>query len=184
MNKLLQLLFLLSLFFVRGAGADSKSLTQNKEPMQLGQAILQPPAWLNETIYPDGRGLPTGGGTAQQGLSVFNQQCVACHGEGGKGGTGGQLTGPILPKEIWAKSPRPSKNIGQYWPYATTLFDYIRRAMPYQTPGSLTNDEVYSLTAYLLSQQKIISEDLILNAHTLPKVVMPNKEGFIRNSGR
>ena len=109
---------------------------------------------------------------------------MACHGEGGKGGSGGQLTGPILSKEVWAKSPRPSKNIGQYWPYATTVFDYIRRAMPYQSPGSLTNDEVYSLTAYLLAQQKIISEDLILNAQTLPQVVMPNKDGFIRNSAR
>ena len=184
MNKFHPLLLLSILFASQMVWADSKSLTPQRESIPLGQPIHPAPQWLYQTIYPDGRGLPDGSGTAQQGLQVFNKQCVACHGEGGKGGSGGQLTGPILSKEVWAKSPRPSKNIGQYWPYATTVFDYIRRAMPYQSPGSLTNDEVYSLTAYLLSQQKIISEDLILNAQTLPQVVMPNKDGFIRNSAR
>jgi cytochrome c len=184
MNKSCSLPFLAMLFAMQIVWADSKSLSQQREPMSLGQSIQQAPPWLSQTVYPDGLGLPAGSGTAQQGLQIFNKQCVSCHGEAGRGGSGGQLTGPILPKEVWAKSPRPSKHTGQYWPYATTLFDYIRRAMPYQAPGSLTDNEVYALTAYLLAQQKIITDDFILNVQTLPKVVMPNKDGFIRNSAR
>lgn len=159
----------------------SEVLTTYLEPSELGQAMDQTPKWLGQTVFVNGRGLPSGDGTAKLGAGIYAQQCLSCHGEGGRGGSGGQLTGNILPKEVWTRSDRPNKNIGQYWPYATTLFDYIRRAMPYQAPGSLSSEEVYSLTAYLLAEQKLIADDLILNQKTLPLVQMPNRDGFLIN---
>lgn len=160
--------------------ASAKSLTTESLPNLLGNPINEASVWLNQTIYPDGKGLPVGNGTYQSGMVIYQKQCIACHGEGGKGGAGGALVAPILTKEAWAKSPRPSKHVGQYWPYATTLFDYIRRAMPYQAPGTLSNDEVYSLVSYLLAEQKLISYDFIVNAQTLPAIKMPNRDGFTK----
>ena len=160
--------------------ASAKSLTSEYLSNPLGNPIHQAPAWLSQTIYPDGKGLPAGSGTHQSGITVYQKQCISCHGEGGKGGSGGTLVSPLLPKETWARSSRPSKHVGQYWPYATTLFDYIRRAMPYQAPGTLSNDETYSLVAYLLAEQKLIPYDFIINAQTLPAVKMPNRDGFIK----
>ena len=125
-------------------------------------------------VRPDGVGLPIGSGTAAQGAVIFATTCAACHGAGGVGGPGGTLviTTP-------APSKRPEKVIGNYWPYATTVFDYIRRAMPFNAPGSLTNDEVYALTAYLLTANKLLDERTVLTAKTLPKVVMPAQKRFV-----
>ena len=125
-------------------------------------------------ILPDGTGLPPGSGTFAQGASVYAQKCFMCHGENGKGGTNAGLVGgdPI-------KDMESSKTIANFWPYATTVFDYIRRAMPWQQPRSLTNDEVYALTAYILALNKLIGENDTMNAQTLPKVRMPNRDGFI-----
>jgi mono/diheme cytochrome c family protein len=125
-------------------------------------------------IMPDGTGLPPGSGTSAQGAPIYAQKCAACHGEGGKGGTSaGVVGGP----------PRASldggKTIANYWPHATTLFDFIRRAMPYQAPKSLTDNEVYALTAYILALNKLIGENDVVNAQTLPKVQMPNRDNFI-----
>jgi cytochrome c len=102
---------------------------------------------------------------------------VACHGENGRETPGIKLAGPALVSDTSFKS-KP-KTIGNYWPYATTLFDYMRRTMPYNLPGSLTNDEVFSLTAFLLSANQIIKPDAILNAQTLPRVIMPAKKLFV-----
>jgi cytochrome c len=129
-------------------------------------------------IQPDGTGLPKGSGTAAQGAAIFADKCVACHGENGKGGPaapGGALVSDIAITDISAAM----KTIGNFWPYATTLFDYTRRAMPWQMPKSLTDDEVYALTAYLLAKNKITGENDVINAETLPKVRMPNRDGFI-----
>lgn len=178
MNKFQLLSFTVTFLFAFSGYA--KSLAIESESSGLGKAIDVPPVWLNKTIYPDGRGLPAGSGTHQLGIVLYQKHCVSCHGDGGKGGSGGQLVAPIQPKDIWAKSPRPSKHIGQYWPYATTLFDYIRRSMPYQAPGSLADNDVYSLVAYLLVEQKIIPEDFLVDAQTLPTIKMPNRDGFIR----
>ena len=178
MNKLRLLSFLMTALLAMSGYA--KSLVVEPASTELGKSIDVPPVWLNKTIYPDGRGLPAGNGTHQLGMVLYQKHCVACHGDGGKGGSGGQLVAPILPKDVWAKSPRPSKHVGQYWPYATTLFDYIRRAMPYQAPGSLSDNDVYSLVAYILAEQKIISNDFLVNAQTLPTIKMPNRESFIR----
>jgi S-disulfanyl-L-cysteine oxidoreductase SoxD len=125
-------------------------------------------AW-DVSIGPDGVGLPPGGGTARQGAVVYSQKCVACHGEKGAGRPNDRLVG----------GPLPVKTVGSYWPYATTLFDFVRRAMPWTAPKSLTNDEVYSVSAYILALNGIIGEDDEMNAMTLPKVAMPNRNGFI-----
>ncbi|HSU42864.1 MAG TPA: cytochrome c [Casimicrobiaceae bacterium] len=128
---------------------------------------------------PDGRGLPQGSGSVLEGKSVYQQQCASCHGEKLQGGLGDRLIGGrgTLVNDSPAKAP--VKTVESYWPWPTTLFDYIKRAMPMSAPGSLTDDQVYALTAYILSQANIVSEDAIMSADTLPKVVMPNRDGFI-----
>jgi len=125
-------------------------------------------------ILPDGSGLPFGSGTPAEGARVYAAKCSACHGPEGKGGASARLVGgePI-------KNMETDKTIANFWPYSTTLFDYIRRAMPWRQPRSLTNEEVYALTAYILSLNKIIGEGDTMNAQTLPKVRMPNRDGFI-----
>ena len=124
---------------------------------------------------PDGTGLPPGSGTPPRARAIFAQKCAACHGEKGKGGISAALVGggPIT------SINGGQKTIANFWPYATTLFDIIRRAMPWQQPRSLTNDEVYALTAYILALNKLIGENDAMNAKTLPKVRMPNRDGFI-----
>ena len=125
-------------------------------------------------ILPDGTGLPAGSGTFAQGARVYVQKCLMCHGENGKGGPNAALVGGAPLKNM--ESP---KTIANFWPYATTIFDFTRRAMPWQQPKSLTDDEVYALTAYILAINKLIGENDIMNAETLPKVKMPNRDGFI-----
>ncbi len=129
------------------------------------------------SIGPDGVGLPPGSGTPAQGAAVYAERgCAACHGEKGSGGPGGPLVGggPLNSTER-----DPVKLIGNYWPYATTIFDFTRRAMPWQQPKTLTDNEVYALTAYILALNKIIGENDVMNGETLPKVKMPNRDGFI-----
>jgi S-disulfanyl-L-cysteine oxidoreductase SoxD len=128
------------------------------------------------SIGPDGAGLPPGSGTVKQGEAVFAAKCQACHGEKGAGRPNDRLVGGegSLPGD-----KPPIKTIGSYWPYATTLFDYIRRAMPFNESKSLTNDEVYGVVAYLLNLNGIIPEGETMNAQSLPKVTMPNRDGFI-----
>lgn len=127
------------------------------------------------SVFPDGRGLPAGRGTAAEGETLFAQKCAACHGPGGRGATADELAGGTSP--LTARSP--DKTIGLYWPYATTIFDFTRRSMPMFAPGSLTPDEVYALTAYLLFANGLIGERDEMNATTLPGVRMPNRDGFI-----
>ncbi len=126
-------------------------------------------------VLPDGTGLPPGRGTAVEGLRVYATKCLACHGPGGKGGP----TPPLVGGQGSLASASPLRTVGSYWPYATTLFDYTRRAMPYDRPGSLTADELYAVTAYLLAENGILADDAELNAQTLPRVEMPNRRGFV-----
>lgn len=128
-------------------------------------------------VRPDGKGLPAGEGDATKGKAIYALKCVACHGATGAEIPGVKLPAPALVSDTAAKS-KP-KTIGNYWPYATTLFDYTRRTMPYNLPGSLSDNEVYSLTAYLLSANKIIKQETSLNAQTLPLIVMPARKLFI-----
>jgi cytochrome c len=132
------------------------------------------------SIPPDGRGLPPGSGTAALGAKVFADSCAACHGDKLQGnpqvGIGGDR---LLGGRGTLATKAPVKTVESYWPYATTLFDYVKRAMPFNAPGSLKDDEVYSVVAYILSEAKIIKPDDTMNAETLPKIVMPNRDGFI-----
>jgi cytochrome c len=132
-------------------------------------------AW-NMNVFPDGRGLPPGKGDALAGKTVYERHCAACHGVKGGGGSGGELAGGAH----GLKDPNPDKTVGSYWPYATTLFDFTRRAMPLDAPGSLSEDEVYAVSAYLLYLDGIIAERAEMNAMTLPQVKMPNRAGFVR----
>jgi S-disulfanyl-L-cysteine oxidoreductase SoxD len=127
------------------------------------------------SIPPDGTGLPPGSGTPEQGAVVYIQKCQACHGEKGAGQPNDRLVGG----QGTLASASPVRTIGSYWPYATTVFDYVRRAMPYTQSQSLTNDEVYAVTAYLLHLNGIIGAQAVMNAQTLPQVQMPNRENFI-----
>ena len=131
-------------------------------------------AW-DLSVLPDGGNLPPGSGTPAQGARIFAQKCVACHGEMGKGGISAALVGGGPLTTISGGQ----KTIANFWPYPTTVFDIIRRAMPWQQPKSLTNDEVYALTAYIFALNKLIGEDATMNAETLPVVRMPNRDGFI-----
>jgi S-disulfanyl-L-cysteine oxidoreductase SoxD len=130
-------------------------------------------AW-DITVQPDGTGLPPGSGTSKQGATIYAQKCMHCHGEGAKGGVNAALVGAPPIKTIEA-----TKTIANFWPYATTVFDFIRRSMPWQQPRTLTDDEVYALTAYIFAQNELIAEHDVMNAQTLPKVRMPNRDGFI-----
>jgi len=126
-------------------------------------------------VQPDGKGLPDGSGTVAHGKEVFAENCAACHGDNGQGGIKDRLVGG----QGTLASDKPIKTVGSFWPYATTLFDYIHRAMPYQAPGSLSVDDYYALTAYVLSLNGILAPDGKLDKETLPKVKMPNRDGFI-----
>lgn len=133
-------------------------------------------ARIDFTVLPDGDGLPAGSGTAVQGAAVYARHCLACHGQGGSGGVNDALVGGAGT----LGSERPVKTVGSYWPYATTVFDYVRRAMPLTSPGVLSADETYAVTAYLLFLNGIVAEDAVMDAKTLPSVKMPNRDGFDR----
>jgi mono/diheme cytochrome c family protein len=138
-------------------------------------------AALDIDIRPDGKGLPAGNGVASRGQVVFAAKCALCHGEGGRAVKGGKLPAPALSSDTTFKN-RKGNTIGNYWPYATTLFDYIRRSMPYNAPGTLSNQEVYDLTAYLLYTNSIKGYNDNINAQTLPRVVMPAKKYFVTDN--
>jgi len=145
-------------------------------PPRLGQPATEQDIAAHDTlVFADGEGLPAGRGNVEAGSVLYLNQCAACHGARGRGGPGGELAGGTEP----LTSTTPDQNIGTYWPFATTLFDFIRRAMPLMAPGSLKSDEVYALTAYLLYENGIVTEDAVLDAAALMAVEMPNRDGFI-----
>ena len=129
-------------------------------------------------ILPDGSNLPPGSGTPAQGAKIFAEKCSACHGEAAKGGVA-----PYYPSLVGGQPLTNGidtvKTIANYYAYATTIFDYTRRAMPYNMPRSLTDDEVYALTAYILSLNKLIGDNDVMDAKTLPQVKMPNRDNLI-----
>jgi mono/diheme cytochrome c family protein len=130
---------------------------------------------------PSGAGLPAGEGTYARGTAVYVQQCATCHGPKGEGGVlpSTRLVGAEPADFSFALDPKKSKTIGNYWPYATTLYDYINRAMPFGAPGTLPPADVYSVVAYLLAENGIITKTDVMNAQTLPKVRMPARDRFI-----
>jgi cytochrome c len=132
---------------------------------------------LDFDVRPDGKGLPQGEGTYAQGKIIYQEKCSLCHGKNGNDGPYNKLV--IAPQSKDDK--RGEKTIGNYWPYASTVYDYVHRAMPYDHPGSLTNDEVYSITAFLLAKNKIIDSTLVLNAKNLSSVIMPAQKLFVND---
>lgn len=136
-------------------------------------------AW-DISVAPDGTGLPPGKGSVAEGLAIYSQKCVMCHGLDGVGRPADRLTGGIGT----LTSAAPVKTVASYWPYATTLFDYVRRAMPVVAPRTLSDHETYALVAYILSVDGIVKKDAVLDAKTLPKIQMPNRAGFIDESGK
>ena len=126
-------------------------------------------------VRPDGKGLPEGSGTVAHGKSVYEDNCAACHGTNGQDGIKDRLVGG----QGTLASDKPMKTVGSFWPYATTLFDYIHRAMPYQAPESLSVDDTYAVVAYILNLNGVLPADGKLDKETLPKIKMPNRDGFI-----
>jgi cytochrome c len=131
-------------------------------------------------IPPSGAGLPAGSGTAKAGAAIFANTCAACHGDKLQGNPAKGIGGDrLIGGRGTLASKTPVKTVESYWPYATTLFDYIKRAMPFNAPGSLKDDDVYALVAYILSEAKVIKPSETMDAKTLPKVEMPNRDGFV-----
>jgi cytochrome c len=166
-------LICVALVLVAGGCASASSVM---ETPNLGrEATPAQIAGWDISVGPDGVGLPAGGGTAAAGAAVYERKCQTCHGPKGAGQPNDRLVGG----QGTLASKTPVRTIGSYWPYATTVFDYVRRAMPYTQSQSLTDDEVYAVTAYLLSLNGIVGEGDEMNAQTLPKVKMPNQANFI-----
>jgi mono/diheme cytochrome c family protein len=126
-------------------------------------------------VSPDGAGLPPGRGDERQGEAIFAAKCASCHGPHGEGKPMDRLVGGMGT----LRDKKPEKTVGSFWPYATTLFDFVRRAMPLNAPQSLTPDEVYAVSAYVLFLNGIVAQDTTLDADTLAKIKMPNRDGFV-----
>ena len=140
---------------------------------------------LDIDVMPDGRGLPAGRGTVAEGAAIYAAKCRSCHGANGEGGSFDRLVGRDSgPNFNFAMDPKLVKTVGNYWPYATTLYDYTYRAMPFMQPGSLSPNETYALVAYLLALNKIVPEDAVMDQASLPKVVMPARDRFVIDNRR
>jgi S-disulfanyl-L-cysteine oxidoreductase SoxD len=161
-----------ALVVVCGAAlAESPNLGKAASPEEIA-------SW-DVSIGPDGAGLPPGSGTPQQGEQVYLAKCLACHGDKGSGKPNDQLVGG---QRSLQPGQAPVKTIGSFWPYATTVFDYVRRAMPLNQPKSLSDDEVYAVVAYILQLNGVVGANDTIDARTLPAVRMPNRDGFVRFS--
>ncbi len=166
--------------------AGAALLAQTARTAQSSTPIVGQPATPAEikqediTVLPNGAGLPEGSGTPDQGEAIYKDKCAGCHGDNGQGKppTGVTLVGGIGT----LATSKPVKTIGSYWPYATSVWDYIHRSMPYTEPGTLTADDTYAVTAFLLFKNGIIERDEAMNKDTLPKVRMPNRDGFIADT--
>jgi cytochrome c len=168
-----------------GAMAQPSPQTPSAAPARFGIGRLATPAEIaarDIDVGPDGAGLPSGRGTAGEGAAIYATRCASCHGKTGTEGPNDVLvatpTGAGFP---FAKDPSVPRAIGNYWPYATTLFDYIRRAMPPSAPGSLSDHEVYALVAHLLAWNGLIEPNLVIDAQSLPKVKMPARDRFVQD---
>ncbi|MDX6752101.1 cytochrome c [Geminicoccaceae bacterium 1502E] len=162
------------------AAAAGTAQAEGKGPFGLGAPVEEGDLAGFTTVQPDGRGLPPGSGNVAQGAEIYAQQCAACHGEKLEGNPAEGIGGPVL---IGGRgslaSEAPKKTVESYWPYAPTLFDYVKRSMPFTSPGSLSDEEVYAVSAYILAEAGIVAGDATLDAESLAAVEMPNRNGFI-----
>ena len=162
--------------------ASSLAAAQEGVRYGFGAAATQQELARFVSPLPDGRGLPAGSGSVQAGKELYTAQCAACHGASLEGGQGDRLVGGRGSLAGNDPAKAPVKTVESYWPYATTLFDYIKRAMPFTAPGSLSNDQVYALCAYILSQARVVPESSTLDARSLAAVRMPNRDGFVADA--
>jgi hypothetical protein len=132
----------------------------------------------DQFMAPDGTGLPAGKGTAADGRDIYSRRCARCHGAQGQG----DEEGPLVGGKGSLKTAKPLKTVGSFWPYATTIYDYVHRAMPFDNPGLLDANQTYSVVALILHMNGIIGEKDEMNAQTLPKVKMPNRDGFVKDN--
>jgi mono/diheme cytochrome c family protein len=160
---------LLAVVIVAAAHAESGKFGLGRVPTD--QEVT---GW-NIDIGRDGQGLPPGNGSVQEGRKIFDEKCASCHGEMAEGGLGDRLVGG----QGTLASAKPVKTVGSFWPYAPTLFDYIRRAMPMNAPQSLSNPEVYALAAYILNLNGLVTDNATLDAKSLAAIKMPNRDGFV-----
>jgi cytochrome c len=174
------------LFFTVSAIAaaySSSARAQSPSPKPLGIGRAATPeeiARIDIDVRPDGKGLPDGKGTVLEGAKVYAAKCQSCHGANGAGGSADRLVDRESGKNWdFATNAKLVKTVGNYWPYATTLYDYTNRAMPFMQPGTLTPPETYALVAYILNLNKIVPDDAVMDRTTLPKVVMPSKDRFV-----
>jgi cytochrome c len=138
---------------------------------------------LDIDVSPDGTGLPEGRGTVAEGAALYAAKCASCHGKAGEGASFDRLVATDAGENFaFGRDPRLARAIGNYWPYASTLYDYTARTMPFTAPGTLTANEVYGVVAYLLSLNKVVPETAVMDKTTLPKVVMPAHDRFVRDN--
>ena len=175
-----------SLVFLSFSCAVYSAQYDGTESFGLGRSVSEEEiaAW-DIDVRPDGQGLPSGEGSVQAGEKIYAKKCAACHGERGEGGPFDALVGRI-PNDAFPFGTQQGivKTIGNYWPYATTIFDYINRAMPLDAPGSLQANEVYALTAFLLYRNEIVPVDMLLTAKNLPTINMPARHRFVPDNRR
>ena len=152
-----------------------------QKPLGIGRAATPAEiAKIDIDVRPDGKGLPEGRGTVAEGAKIYAAKCASCHGAKGEGGSAERLVDRESGKNWdFATNAKLVKTVGNYWPYATTLYDYTYRAMPFMQPGTLTPDETYALTAFILALNKIVPDDAVMDRTTLPKVVMPSRDRFV-----
>ena len=157
-----------------------------QKPLGIGRAASPDEiAKIDIDVRPDGKGLPEGKGTVAEGAKIYAAKCQSCHGADGRGGSAERLVDRESGKNWdFATNPKLVKTVGNYWPYATTLYDYTYRAMPFMQPGTLTPDETYSLVAYILALNKIVADDAVMDRTTLPKIVMPARDRFVIDNRR
>jgi len=171
-NNRIRLLPILFLFPIISACHSTHEKIVPRLGVPASQELIQ--QW-NTDVFSNGEGLPAGQGTAIAGEAIYQKYCLSCHGLDGTGDSADELAGA---EHSLTDNP-PDKIMGQYWPYATTLFDFTRRAMPLNSPGILSNNELYAVTAYLLYLNGIIKQDSIMNAENLAAIKMSNRHGFI-----
>lgn len=162
-------------------GTTAQVKTQVSKPLGIGRAATADEIKkLDIDVMPDGRGLPAGSGTVSEGATIYATKCASCHGKTGEGASFERLVATDAGKNFdFATNAKLARAVGNYWPYATTLYDYTYRAMPFMQPGTLTANETYSLVAYILALNKIVPEDAMMDATTLPKVKMPARDRFV-----
>ena len=173
-SKVAALLFSLGLTLSCVSAPDTHSETDRRFGLGRLASEAEIRSW-DIDVAPTGAGLPPGRGTARDGAGIYVAKCAGCHGATGTEGPMPRLVGG----RNTLATEHPLKTVGSYWPYATTVYDYVHRAMPYNAPQSLTPDETYAVTAWLLFQNGILTEEAVLDSHTLPAVTMPNRNGFV-----